>query len=378
MVEKLKSSFSLEVISALATWAVVALSAMYLMFIGDKYSNFDMSLAGLLFCSFIGLWFYSTAEPQDNLKTPRHVFLLGLQYLIIIALYFTVPYTYTAILVTLWCTLLPYTIPFKWAVLSSPIWSAPLWLVFSLYWQQNNMFVSATLFLMFNLFALIMINTTIKERKAREEANQLNRELLATQSLLKQASQQAERVRIARNIHDLLGHHLTALTINLQVASRITQGEAKERVEQCHSLSKLLLSDVREAVSEIRDKSNIELKAALQLLLHQVPRLNIEMNYADDLVIKDVEHADTIIRCVQETLTNCLKHSRASHFSLSLKQCQQKVLLQMRDNGEQIFTFVAGNGLTGIKERVKQLEGTLSIESKPNGFHTHIELPAAV
>jgi signal transduction histidine kinase len=129
------------------------------------------------------------------------------------------------------------------------------------------MFISATLFLMFNLFALIMMNTAIKERRAREQANQLNRELLATHSLLRQASQQAERVRIARNIHDLLGHHLTALTINLQVASRIVEGEAKEKVEQCHSLSKVLLSDVREAVSEIRDKSNIYLKDALEILV---------------------------------------------------------------------------------------------------------------
>ena len=61
-----------------------------------------------------------------------------------------------------------------------------------------------------------MVNTATKEREAKEHANQLNRELLATQELLSQASKQAERVRIARNIHDLLGHHLTALTINLR------------------------------------------------------------------------------------------------------------------------------------------------------------------
>ena len=80
---------------------------------------------------------------------------------------------------------------------------------------------------MFNMFALIMVNTATKEREAKERPNQLNRELLATQKLLRQASTQAERVRIVRNIHDLLGHHLSALSINLQVASRITQGEAK-------------------------------------------------------------------------------------------------------------------------------------------------------
>ncbi len=237
------------------------------------------------------------------------------------------------------------------------------------------MFISATLFLMFNLFALIMMNTAIKERRAREQANQLNRELLATQSLLRQASQQAERGRIARNIHDLLGHHLTALTINLQVASRIVEGEAKEKVELCHSLSKLLLSDVREAVSEIRDKSNIDLKDALEILIENVPGLQIEMNYANDLIINDVNLADTIVKCVQEALTNCLKHSKASQFEINLKQHQQSIELVMLDNGEQIQTFSTGNGLMGMQERVKLLSGTLSVENRPGGFHTTIEIP---
>ena len=84
---------------------------------------------------------------------------------------------------------------------------------------------------MFNIFALFMINTANTERQAKERANQLNCELIATQKLLSQASKQAEWVRIARNIHDLLGHHLTALTINSQVATRITQGEAKEKMK---------------------------------------------------------------------------------------------------------------------------------------------------
>ena len=112
----------------------------------------------------------------------------------------------------------------------------------------------------FNLFAMIMSNTAIKESKAREEADALNRQLLSTQQLKKQALTQDERLRIARNIHDVLGHHLTALTINLQVASRkadlleSTESQAiKRQVEQSHSIAKLLLSDVREAISDIRE-----------------------------------------------------------------------------------------------------------------------------
>lgn len=167
---------------------------------------------------------------------------------------------------------------------------------------------------MFNVFALIMVNTASKERQAEEYANQLNREFLATQKLLSQASKQAQRVRITRNIHDLLGHHLTALTINLQVASRITQGDAKEKVESFHVLAKLLPSDVRKAVSEIRENSGVELKEALMALFENLPRLKIQLHYDDNLNINEVDTADTIIKCVQECLTNTLKHSTAGVF----------------------------------------------------------------
>ena len=220
-----------------------------------------------------------------------------------------------------------------------------------------------------------MVDTAMRERKAREQANRLNRELLATQSLLGQATRQAERVRIARNIHDLLGHHLTALSINLQVASRITGGEAKDKVDQCHSLAQLLLSDVREAVSEIRDRSTIELKSALLALVNNIPRLRVNLDYDSKLLISDVELAETIVRCVQESVTNSLKHGKATKFDIELKEQQQKILICMSDNGVPQPGFKIGNGLIGIQERVRQLGGSVHFESEDKGFRTSIEIP---
>lgn len=113
-----------------------------------------------------------------------------------------------------------------------------------------------------------------------EQANQLNRELIATQSLLSEATKQSERLRISHNIHDVVGHHLTALTINLQVASHLTDGKGKEAVDQSYSVAKLLLSDVRSAVSEIRDMSVIDLRSALQRLFDNTPKLTVHFNFA--------------------------------------------------------------------------------------------------
>jgi signal transduction histidine kinase len=185
-------------------------------------------------------------------------------------------------------------------------------------------------------------------------------------------------VRIARNIHDLLGHHLTALTINLQVASRISDGEARARIDQCHGLAKLLLSDVREAVSQIREHSNLQLEIALKALADNVPELNIQLDYDENLQITDVAIADTILRCVQECITNSLKHSSADTFRVKLSGVENSVKLQINDNGQQPGELSFGNGLTGMRERVQELNGTIEYVLDKTGFSANIELPEPV
>lgn len=375
MPKKLLNLLTVERLTAVATWAVVAFTVCYYMLVNEDVPLHRLLLVMLLYLLFIAAWLFATSAQanQENLHTIK--LLISLQYVLILGLYFTVPYTYTAILVTLWATQLPHFMPMRLALLTSPLWSSPLWIIYAGYWHQQHMFVSALLFWMFNIFALVMMNTMLNERKARESANQLNRELMATQSLLSQATKQAERVRIARNIHDLLGHHLTALTINLQVAERITQGEAKNKIEQCHSLAKLLLTDVREAVSEIREKSCLQLESALHALMDNIPNLSVQMNYDNKLEITDVTLAETILRCVQESLTNSLKHSTANHFMIDLQRREHGLALILQDNGRPCVHFKEGNGLLGIKERVLTLGGQVNFKASETGFITQLHLP---
>jgi uncharacterized membrane protein (DUF2068 family) len=79
-------------------------------------------------------------------------------------LFFLVPYAYSAILITIWCTLLPNVMSLRSAMLTAPLWSSPLWLIYQFHWQEQYAFVSAALFFMFNIFALIMVNTATKSR----------------------------------------------------------------------------------------------------------------------------------------------------------------------------------------------------------------------
>lgn len=378
MYQKITSSFTIESLTAIITWALVCGSSLLLMGQSQNFSHYELAITAVLFFIFIVTWKIAIREEEFTHENLTRISLICLQYGVILALFFSVPYSFTAILVTIWSSQIPYYTSINRAIMFSPLWSAPLALIHYFYWDESYIFLSAMLYWTFNLFALVMVNTTIKEQKAREAANELNRDLLATQALLSEATKQAERVRIARNIHDLLGHHLTALTINLQVAARISDGEAKQKIEDCHGLAKLLLSDVREAVSEIREKSNLQLQAALVALIDNVPEMEVSLDYDERLQISDVNVANTILCCVQECITNSLKHSNASHFNIQLRERDKKIQLSIQDNGKQANGIKAGNGITGMRERVAELGGKMEFSSLNHGFEMQIELPELV
>src|SRR5204863_3220827 len=105
----------------------------------------------------------------------------------------------------------------------------------------------------FAAFALYAGWVAEREARQRGELSLLYAELKSTQALLAESSRLAERARIARDLHDVLGHHLTALSLSLEVASHVADGKAKAEVERARSLSKLLLAEVRGVVSQFRD-----------------------------------------------------------------------------------------------------------------------------
>ena len=368
---------SIETFAAIITWAVVSGSAIWLMLQSDGFSVLDLSAVVVCFLIFISCFLIANADYEVRLNTLLKRGLLFAQYAALLIVAIFVPYTYIAILSTIWCAQLPYFMRLSYAICLSFLCLLPLFLIFSFYWHQEGSLLTGILFWTFNLFALVVMNSTRKESVAREQSDALNRELIATQTLLNEAAKQAERVRIARNIHDLLGHHLTALTINLQVAYRTAEGPVQDNIKQSHDLSKLLLSDVREAVSEIREKSAIEITQTLQALVSNVPQLTIHLNIVDDIMINDVKTADTLLRCTQECVTNTLKHSQASELTINLTDKDKVIYLTIFDNAHHNTTksLVYGNGLKGIQERVNELSGSVDFALTPSGFVTNIRLP---
>ena len=228
----------------------------------------------------------------------------------------------------------------------------------------------------FSTFVFVTGYVAKLQAAAREEQRRLNAELRATRTLLAENSRVGERLRISRELHDLLGHHLTALSLNLEVAGHLTEGVAQEHVKQSHVLAKLLLSDVREAVSEMRHGGSIDILASIEPLLLSVPNLQITLIADSSLRLEDPAQAQVLLRCVQELITNTIKHASAKKVELTLQKLDNLLILKSEDDGVGVNLAKLGNGLQGMKERVAELNGQMLIQTSPNhGFSVSITLP---
>ncbi len=239
-----------------------------------------------------------------------------------------------------------------------------------------DILVSFFLYGLLQMFAISVVQRAINERAQREQMAAMNRELIATRELLSQSSAQSERLRIARDLHDILGHHMTALILNLEVASHSVAGEPKEKVEQSLALAKLLLTDLRNTVSELRDESAINLEDSVNKLIAGIPDFAFEVDFSEAPDIANVETAETFLRCTQEAVTNVLRHSNADHCRILMTGDEERSTLSVLDNGSSVTKIEPGNGLTGMRERVQAQGGELSWQQDEQGFQLHITLSA--
>jgi signal transduction histidine kinase len=212
----------------------------------------------------------------------------------------------------------------------------------------------------------------------KQKAERLNRELLATQDLVQQASRQQERTRIARDLHDLVGHHLTALIINLEVAKHQTEGAAREQVEKSHALAKLLLSDVREAISEIRLRDAININGLIELWRSYIPSLDIKTDIDEEIEWHDLTITQTLSFCILEAITNTMRHANANEIVITIEKDGQNILATIRDDGKVSDSITPGNGLTGMCERLQAVGGELKTDIANGQLVLKIKLPAEV
>ncbi|TDE98847.1 two-component sensor histidine kinase [Occultella glacieicola] len=198
-------------------------------------------------------------------------------------------------------------------------------------------------------------------------------ELRSTGALLAESSQAQERLRISRELHDVLGHQLTVLSVELEVASHQVAGPGREHVLRGRAITREVLADVRSVVGTER-RRRFDLPAALADVTEEVPHPRVHLTIEPGLVVDD-ERAAVIVRVVQEVATNTIRHSRADNLWIDLTAADGTVRLDALDDGQGAPRVVAGHGLNGLRERVESLGGRVSLDGSA-GFRVLAELPA--
>ncbi len=241
-------------------------------------------------------------------------------------------------------------------------------------WHPHKLLIFSMVWFVFSLYLLMTTNLAIKESRGRKEIEFVNQQLAATQQLLAESSKQDERLRISRDLHDVIGHHLTGLSLRLEAASHITEGDAKEDVTEAKLIAKMLLSDVRQVVSDMRQPSTLDLRRALGQLAQDMNQPRLELEMPEHIDIADNHIAETIFRAVQEILTNCRRHSRAQHLKIRMRGDEKFWYISTEDNIDAPVLLELGNGLTGLRERIEQLGGKLDIDAHAGITH-NITIP---
>ncbi|MBZ2198600.1 sensor histidine kinase [Occultella gossypii] len=230
-----------------------------------------------------------------------------------------------------------------------------------------NVVLTTVTYFAFQAFASLVIGSARKEARAREELAVAHAELRASAAVLETTSRSAERLRIARELHDVLGHQLTALALELEVAAHRTTGDGLEHVTRARGIAKGLLTDVRATVGEMRD-APVGLEPTLRAIVSDVPGLAVSLSVAEVRPL-DEERTLVVVRCVQEALTNTLRHARATRLRIDVRSDADGLTVRAEDDGRGTAAIERGNGLRGMAERVEAIGGTLTLASEPGrGF----------
>lgn len=215
----------------------------------------------------------------------------------------------------------------------------------------------------FQAFAMLVGHYARSAERTRDALALVNADLLATRALFADSARDAERLRVARELHDVAGHKLTALLMNLRALGADPALADRAEVRVARQLAGELLGDIRGVVHALRDAQGLDLATALRALAAPLPRPRLELEIGDAVRIGDAALAEAVLRTVQEALTNAARHAEAGilRVALSRDADTHALRLAIEDDGRLRGSLREGHGLTGMRERIAAAGGTLEI-----------------
>ena len=224
-----------------------------------------------------------------------------------------------------------------------------------------------------------------------EELTAMNEELIAANEQLQDYSVTVEelaitkeRNRFARDMHDTLGHTLTMLVKMLEVSSVTCTEDVKKTQEDLKKAVEIARDGVKEVRNSVSGLAPVKLEQqgieiALESLISVFRQTSgVDIHFSVEGVDKDLGpvYADVIYRTCQEAMTNAVRHGKAKRIVIILRQAADRIKLNILDDGVGCEEIKKGFGLSGMEQRVKELDGSLQFgASEEGGFHITVEIP---
>ncbi len=246
--------------------------------------------------------------------------------------------------------------------------------------------LSTSVLILFLVYILFLIQDQMLEsaqmRRINDELRTLNHQLEEMADVREKMGETRERNRLAREIHDTLGHTLTGLSTGIDAAKTLLQRDPDMAIKQLDILSATAregLKDVRRSVRKLRPDAleNHTLKGALETMIEEFMRSSgVKVSYVCHLDSLDFQpdEEDTIYRIVQECMTNSVRHGHASRIYISFGKDQHSLILIIEDDGKGCVDIQEGFGLHHMKERIALLNGNVRFYGR-DGFEVLVELP---
>lgn len=238
----------------------------------------------------------------------------------------------------------------------------------------------------FMISLLFYILSAITERHRIEEelrmAFQANRELNSYLALSEKIAEDRERKRIAREIHDTLGHALTGISAGIDAVKVLVDIDTNRAKEQLNNVSVVVRDGIRDVRGSLNKMcpgalENNTLKEALIKIIREyeaISNLEIHLLYKWDNIDLDIAKEDIVFRVIQESITNSVRHGHAKTIWIELLEEEEAYVMTIQDDGVGFDELYYGYGLKQMQERLMIIGGSVRFENR-DGFYTHIKIP---
>jgi len=238
----------------------------------------------------------------------------------------------------------------------------------------------------FIIFMISYLVSQIQEKESIEKElymiNQVNRELKNYAAVTEKIGENNERKRLAREIHDTLGHALTGIAAGVDACIAMIDINPEATKQQLQVVSKVVrqgIGDVRNSLNKLRPGALEKhgLKVAIEKMIEEfssVSDLTINFHYELEKVDFENTKEDILFRIIQESITNALRHGGATIIDISMTIVNDEVCLIIHDNGVGCTDIKYGYGLKQMKERIAIINGKVKFNGE-DGFLTEVTIP---